>query len=115
MTLQHMFCSEHCMRSVALYCMLLSILVGCRRFRGPVAVGELMHFFDATHDSINDIARANTLESASSSRPNKRIKTEVAAASPAAASAPPHNQFSQQEQVNSCTATLESNCGFDVH
>ncbi|DBB06910.1 TPA: hypothetical protein ACH3X3_009566 [Trebouxia sp. C0006] len=85
------------------------------RFRGPVAVGELMHFFDATHDSINDIARANTLESASSSRPNKRIKTEVAAPSPAGASAPPHNQYSQQEQVNIRTATLQSNCGSDVH
>jgi len=103
------------MWSVALYCILLSILVGCCRFRGPVAVGELMHFFDATHDSINDIARANTLESASSSRPNKRIKTEVAAPSPAGASAPPHNQYSQQEQVHIRTATLQSNCGSDVH
>ncbi len=43
------------MRSAALYCVLLSILVGCDRFRGPVAVGELMHFFDATHESINNV------------------------------------------------------------
>ena len=69
-----------------------------------------MHFFDVTHESINNIARASTLESASSSRPNKRIKSEGAAPSPAAASASAsaHNQFSQQQQVNSCTATLES-------
>ena len=75
--------------------------LGICRYRGPIAVGELMHFFDATHESINDPARVSRLESASSSRPTKRNKSEAAMppVSPIAATAGTQRQTAQQDQV----------------
>ena len=80
--------------------MVCSEFVGVCRYRGPIAVGELMHFFDATHESINDPARVSRLESASLSRPTKRIKTDAATlpVSPATLAETQH-QNAQQHQV----------------
>ena len=71
-----------------------------RRFSGPIAVGELIHFFDATHVSINDPARARQLDLASSGRPSKRVKTEEAPPAPAAPAPVAPVQPNQQAQVH---------------
>lgn len=80
--------------------------MGVCRYRGPIAVGELMHFFDATHESINDLARASKLKSASLSRPSKRIKTEAAMppVSPTTRTARTQHQNAQQDQVQAKSA-----------
>ncbi len=84
----------------------LHCLLGCCRLRGPIAVGELMHFFHATHDSINDPSRADKLESASFGRPLKRVKMEAAVVPPVASTPQAQTQHTQQSQVNTASLTL---------
>ena len=81
--------------------------LGVCRYRGPIAVGELMHFFDATHESINDPARVSTLECASSSRPTRRNETEVATplVSPATLTAGTQHEDARQSQVRALGAS----------
>ncbi len=83
----------------------LHCLLGCCRLRGPIAVSELMHFFHATHESINVPSRADRLEVASFGRPLKRIKTEAAVVPPVASTPQAQTQRAQQSQVNTALLT----------
>ncbi len=83
-----------------------SVSIGRCRFRGPIAVSELMHFFNATHESINDPSRADRLESASFGRPFKRARTEAAIVIPVLPIPQARIQHAQQNQVNSALLTL---------
>lgn len=83
-----------------------SVSFGCCRFRGPIAVSELMHFFDATHESINDSSRADRLDSASFGRPIKRVRTEAATVPPTASTPQAQTQNAQQSQVKTALLTL---------
>lgn len=77
-----------------------SVSFGRCRLRGLIAVSELMHFFHATHQSINDPSRADRLASASLGRPLKRIKTEAAVIPPVTSTPEAQTQRTQQSQVN---------------
>ncbi len=59
-----------------------------------------MHFFDATHESINDPSRADRLEVASFDRPFKRLKAEAAIVPPVASTPQAQTQHAEQIQVN---------------
>lgn len=83
-----------------------SVSFGRCRLRGPIAVSELMHFFHATHQSINNPSRADRLESASFNRPLKRIKTEAAFAPPVASTPQAQIKYTQQSQVNTVSLAL---------
>lgn len=46
------------------------------RFRSPIGVGELMHYFDAMHTSVNSPpAKGN--EQQDTATQNKKVKTET--------------------------------------
>ncbi|KAL0039487.1 hypothetical protein WJX79_010346 [Trebouxia sp. C0005] len=85
------------------------------RFRGPIAVSELMHFFDATHESINDSSRADRLDSASFGRPIKRVRTEAATVPPTASTPQAQTQNAQQSQVQGIHVVLISRDGCAIH
>ncbi|DBB06913.1 TPA: hypothetical protein ACH3X3_009568 [Trebouxia sp. C0006] len=91
-----------------------SVSFGRCRLRGPIAVSELMHFFHATHQSINDPSRADRLESASFNRPLKRIKTEAAFAPPVASTPQAQIQYTQQSQAQSIRIVVKSQDGCEV-
>ncbi len=89
----------------------LHCLLGCCRLRGPIAVSELMHFFLATHESINDPSKADKLDSASFDQPLKRVKTEAAVVPPVASTPQAQTQHAEQSQVNTaCLTPPPSTC-----
>ena len=82
------------------------VSIGDCRFRGSIAVTELMHFFDATHESINDPSRADRLDSASLGRTPKRVKTEAAVVPPVESTPQAQTQQAQQNRVNIAFLTI---------